>query len=141
MMTDLSLNVARTIKAPIERVYNAWLDPAMLARFMIPGEGMTVPKAEADPRVGGRFSIVMAAGDDELPHGGEYKELNPHTRIVFTWESPFSIDGSTVTIDLSEVDDGTHVELTHVKFPDEESRNNHEAGWGAILGNLDEVMR
>lgn len=138
-MTDLTLNVARTIKAPIERVYNAWLDPAMLARFMIPGEGTTVPKAETDPRIGGRFSIVMAAGDDELPHGGEYKELNPHTRIVFTWESPFSVDGSTVTIQLKEVDEGTHVELTHVKFPSEESRDNHKAGWSAILEKLAEV--
>ena len=140
-MTDLSLNVARTIKAPIERVYNAWLDPAMLAKFMLPGEGMSVPKAESDPRVGGRFSIIMAAGDDELPHGGEYKELDPHTKIVFTWESPFSADGSTVTIRLQEVDDGTHVELTHVKFVNEESRDNHKAGWGAILDKLSEVVQ
>jgi len=140
-MTDLSLNVARTIKAPIERVYNAWLDPAMLARFMLPGEGMSVPEADTDPRVGGRFKIVMAAGDDKLPHGGEYKELDPHTRIVFTWESPFSADGSTVTINLKEVDEGTHIELTHVTFVNEEARDNHEAGWGAILDKLNEVVQ
>lgn len=138
-MTDLSLTVARTIKAPIERVYNAWLDPDTLARFMLPGEGTSVPKAETDPRVGGRFTIIMAAGADELPHGGEYKELNPHNKIVFTWESPFSIEGSTVTINLKEVAEGTHLELTHVKFPSEESRDNHQGGWTAILEKLDEV--
>lgn len=140
-MTDLSLTVARTIKAPIERVYNAWLDPSTLAQFMLPGEGMSVPKAETDPRVGGRFSIIMAAGNDELPHGGEYKALTPHTQIVFTWESPFSIDGSTVTINLKEVEDGTHLELIHVKFPSEESRDNHDSGWTAILSKLEEVVR
>lgn len=139
-MTDLTLNVSRTIKAPIERVYNAWLDPSMLARFMIPGEGMSVPKAEADPRIGGRFSIIMAAGDNEMPHGGEYKALDPHNHIVFTWESPFSVEGSTVTIDLKEVSDGTHLSLTHVKFPNEESRDNHESGWAAILEKLDSVV-
>ncbi|MEX2321416.1 MAG: SRPBCC domain-containing protein [Saccharospirillum sp.] len=139
-MTDLTLSVTRTIKAPIERVYNAWLDPSTLAQFMMPGEGMSVPKADTDPRVGGRFAITMAAGSDELPHGGEYKELNPHNRIVFTWESPFSIEGSTVTVELNEVAEGTQVELTHVKFPSEDSRNNHESGWANILEALNTVL-
>ena len=71
-MTELSLRVTRTINAPIEAVFNAWLDPAMLVRFMTPGEGVTVPKAETDARVGGRFDIVMTAGEKELPHSGTY---------------------------------------------------------------------
>ena len=139
-MSELTLNVSRTINAPIQSVYNAWLDPEMLAQFMTPGEGMTVPKAEADPREGGRFSIVMAAGDQEIPHGGEYKKLVPHSQIVFTWESPFSIEGSTVTLNLSESDQGTELELIHVKFPNEESRTNHEGGWKAILECLDKAL-
>lgn len=132
-MNELSLNVSRTIKAPIEQVYNAWLDPTMLARFMTPGAGMSVPKAETEPKVGGRFSIIMAAGDKEIPHGGEYKTLKPFSEIAFTWESPYSVDNSTVTIRLRDTEEGTHLELEHVTFPDEESRNNHEGGWTAIL--------
>ncbi len=138
-MTELSLTTSRTINAPAERVFNAWLDPAMLARFMTPGPGMTVPKAEADPTEGGRFAIVMKAGDDEIPHAGTYLKINPHSQLVFTWESPFSVDGSTVTLDLSEVDGGTEVTLTHVKFASEETRDNHLGGWGAILEALDQA--
>lgn len=139
-MSELSLRVSRTIKAPIETVYNAWLNPTMLAKFMIAGEGMTVPRAETDAREGGRFSIIMAAGDQELPHGGEYRKLDPFSNIIFTWESPFSVEGSTVTLTFTEVDAGTNVELVHVKFLDEESRGSHENGWAAILTQLDTVL-
>lgn len=135
-MSDLSLTVSRVIDAPREAVFQAWLNPDMLARFMIPGDGMTVPSAEADAREGGRFSIVMQAGDNQIPHSGTYLTIDPHSKLVFTWESPFSADGSTVTIDLLPQGDGTAITLTHVKFPDEESRANHEGGWGSILSKL-----
>ena len=101
---------------------------------------MTVPRAETDAREGGRFSIIMAAGDQELPHGGEYRKLDPFSNIIFTWESPFSVEGSTVTLTFTEVDAGTNVELVHVKFLDEESRRSHENGWAAILAQLDTVL-
>jgi uncharacterized protein YndB with AHSA1/START domain len=139
-MSELSLHVSRLINAPIESVFNAWLDPVMLARFMIPGEGMSVPRAEADARVGGRFTIIMLAGDKEIPHSGEYRIIERYSLIVFTWEPPFSVDGSTVTLNLNEVGGVTKVELDHVRFPDEESRSNHQGGWTAILNCLDQVL-
>ncbi len=140
-MNDMSITVNRKISAPVERVYNAWLDPDMLAKFMLPGDGMTVPKAESDARVCGRFTIIMAAGGNEIPHGGEYKVIDRHSKLVFTWESPFSIDGSTVTLNFAESGDGgTDLELIHVKFPSEESRNNHEGGWSSILAKLGETF-
>ncbi len=139
-MTDLSLTTSRTISAPPARVFDAWLDPAMLARFMTPGPGMTVPSAEADPVEGGRFAIVMKAGDNEIPHAGTYLKIDRHSQLVFTWESPFSVEGSTVTLDLAEVEGGTAVTLTHIKFPSEESRDNHLGGWDGILGALDTAL-
>lgn len=140
-MDDMMITVNRRISAPVETVFNAWLDPQMLARFMIPGEGMNVPKAEADAKVGGRFTIIMAAGEDEIPHGGEYREINRHSKLVFTWESPFSIDGSTVTLNFADGGgDTTDLELIHIKFPNEESRDNHKGGWNTILAKLDDVL-
>ena len=139
-MTDLTLNVSRTIDATPEALFNAWLDPKMLAKFMAPGPDMTVPHAANDPVEGGRFDIIMKAGDQELPHAGTYKEINPHSRLVFTWESPMSIGGSTVTLTFKPVDGGTEVNLHHVKFQNEEMRANHEGGWVAILGKLEAAV-
>lgn len=139
-MTELTLNVSRTINAPAEALFNAWLDPEMLARFMLPGEGMTVPKASTDPVEGGRFDIIMQAGDQELPHAGTYKKINRHSKLVFTWESPMSVDGSTVTLDFKPVEGGTEVNLHQVKFANEETRDNHQGGWSSILSKLSETV-
>lgn len=139
-MSDLSLKVSKTINAPIESVFNAWLDPTMLAKFMTPAEGVTVPSVENDPRAGGSFHILMLAGDREMPHSGEYLTVEPYSLLIFTWQSSHSVDGSTVSLNFSEVDGGTNVELTQVKFLHEEARDNHLGGWTAILNSLNELF-
>jgi uncharacterized protein YndB with AHSA1/START domain len=138
-MSELELTVSRTISAPREKVFNAWLSPAMLAKFMCPGEGNSVPKAETNPVKGGRFDIVMAMGDQEIPHAGTYLEIDPYQRLAFTWESPYSLPDSTVTIDLTELDPGTtEITLRQVKFRSEDARQGHLKGWTSILNCLGE---
>ncbi len=140
--TDLKLEVSRTLPHPIEKVFNAWLDPEMLAKFMTPGPNMTVPEVTNDPVEGGRFKVVMRAPEaGDLPHEGTYKTINRFDQIVFTWESPFSqLEDSTVTLDFKPDGDGTHLTLTHIRFETEESRNNHEGGWTAIMNALGEAL-
>ena len=140
-MTELTMQVERSIAAPREAVFRAWLDPEMLRRFMLPGQDMTVPRADVDAREGGRFEIVMRAGDKDMPHAGTYREISPHERIVFTWESPYSTEtDSEVTLEFAPEGDGTRVTLTHVRFPDAEMRDNHKAGWSAIPAALDTAL-
>lgn len=136
-MTDLSLTVERRIHAPAPTVYAAWLDPETLTRFMSNCQGMSLARAETDPRVGGRFLLVMHTSNGEVPHTGTYLELQPHSRIAFTWESQFStVEGSTVTLDLVPDGDETLLTLTHVRFSTESSRDGHQGGWGTILDGL-----
>jgi uncharacterized protein YndB with AHSA1/START domain len=140
-MTDLILNLSKTIHAPIEKVFDAWLDPKMLSIFMLPMPGMPAPDVENDPREGGNFTIVMHAGDDKLPHTGEYLEIKRPDRLVFTWVSHRSVDNSTVTLKFTKIDDNeTNISLSQIRFIDEEARSDHEGGWGNILDKLDEVM-
>ena len=140
-MSELTLTTTRHINAAKNAVFNAWLDPKMLARFMLPGEGMSVPSASADPKVGGRFAVIMQAGDQQIPHGGEYKQITEYDCIVFTWESPFSVEGSTVTLNFADAAaGGTDVELIHVRFSDEQNRDNHLGGWTRILETLNETL-
>ncbi len=139
-MNDLICRLSRVINAPIDKVFDAWLDPHLLARFMLPMPGMPQPKIEVDGRVGGRFTIHMDVGEKIIPHSGTYLELDRPNRLVFSWESPFSTDGSTVTLEFTAQDKvKTRLELTHVRFIDEETRDNHEIGWGNILAALDDL--
>ena len=140
-MTDLAVNVSKTIDAPIEKVFDAWLNPETLSQFILPMPGMPQPHTETDAREGGNFTIVMQVGDDKIPHSGKYLVINRPDKLVFTWESPFSMDGSTVTLKFSDLGENkTNVDLTHIKFKDEESRSDHEGGWGNILECLDDVL-
>ena len=52
-MDDLTVDIEKTIHAPIERVFDAWLDPELLSRFMLPMAGMKHPRVTCDPRQGG----------------------------------------------------------------------------------------
>ncbi|MEM7318740.1 MAG: SRPBCC domain-containing protein [Pseudomonadota bacterium] len=140
-MTELSLEVTHQMPYPPERVFDAWLNPDMLAKFMIPGPGMTVPEATSDAKVGGRFRIVMNAPEaGDLPHEGEYLAIDRPNHLQFTWVSPYSQEDSTVTLDFTPREGGTEVRLHHVRFPNEESRNNHQGGWTMILQALEGAL-
>ena len=141
-MTDITLNLTKIIHAPIDVVFDAWLNPEMLSKFMIPMPGMPAPKVENDARVGGKFTIVMNDGDNELPHTGEYLKIDRPNKLVFSWVSHRSVDDSVVTLIFTKVDDNrTEITLSHVKFIDEDAREDHKIGWGNILDKIDEVAR
>lgn len=139
-MTELTLSVNHLIPVPVKRAYDAWLNPADLARFMVPCEGGSVPSANTDARVGGRFLIVMRVGDKDIPHAGTYLELTPYSRIRFTWESPHSVDDSEVTVDFVPEGQGTRIVLSQVRFHSEASRDGHIAGWLYILETMAQAL-
>ena len=141
-MTELTVQINKTINAPIEKVFDAWLTPEILAKFMMPMPGMPMPDVEIDAREGGRFTIVMHDGDAKLPHTGTYLEIDRPNKLVFTWESHRSVDDSRVALIFTKIDDRrTDIYLTHVTFVDEEARSDHEAGWGNILHKLNDILR
>ena len=139
-MNDLTVKITKTIHTSAERLFDAWLDPSMLAKFILPMPGMPEPEVENDAREGGQFTIIMQVGDDRIPHTGEYLTIKYPEKLVFSWHSPFSMDGSEVTLIFNKIDaETTNIELTHVRFPDEESRSNHEGGWSNILDALADI--
>lgn len=141
MTTELlALEVTQQVNAPPEKVFDAWLDPEMISRFMLTEPDSGVAKAETDPRVGGRYDIVMTNDMGEVPHWGEYRVIERPDRLVFTWNSEHASEDSLVTIDFQPKDGGTLVTLKHEKFPSEGSRDGHTKGWTAILSSLAEEL-
>jgi len=141
-MAELKLNIDKMIHAPIEQVFDAWLDPKLMSKFMsacTPGHPES--DVENDPREGGKFTIIMHHEDQELPHTGVYLEIRRPHRLVFTWKSHVSLDDSRVTLNFTRVDDHqTKISLSQVKFIDEEKRAMHEAGWSTILDQLEKFV-
>jgi len=132
------LILTRTFKAPVERVYAAWTDPEKMRRWFAPGD-MTVPDAEADVRVGGRYRVTMQGGECEFNvTGGVYREVIPNHRLVFTWQWEGTDLETLVTLEFRSVSaNETELTLTHEGFDNESTRDKHGEGWNGCLVNLE----
>ena len=129
------LVVRRLIPVPRERVFAAWLDPESLARWMCPGD-TTRTTVALDPRVGGRFRIVMEHGRGAPEHRGEFLRIEPPALLSFTWISAGTEERTTVvTVEFLEREEGTEVVLTHEGLPPGRVEP-HRAGWGDIVRKL-----
>jgi uncharacterized protein YndB with AHSA1/START domain len=140
-----TLRLERLFKAPAQVVFEAWTSADMLRRWWPAGSGWETPVAEVDARVGGRLRLVMRRPDgEEFGGSGEYVEITPPERLVFTWrwDGHAGHEGvQLIEVELSERSDGTtNVVLTNRGLEDEESQRSHRAGWEASFDNLDRVL-
>ncbi|HEY2800630.1 MAG TPA: SRPBCC domain-containing protein [Chthoniobacterales bacterium] len=141
---DIRLEIKRFINAPRDRVYAAWTDPAQLKEWFGPEDVQTLI-FRADVRVGGRYRWDLRSPDgEEMTAFGEYRELVPGRKIVFTWkwddDENWAAHDSLVMVELSDHDRGTNVRLTHVQLPSEESRDRHNEGWNSLLDKLEKFV-
>ena len=141
---NFSLEIERLIKAPRDQVYTAWTDPARMKQWFGP-ENVQTRDLIADARVGGtfRWDLTNSEGED-MTILGEYRELQPGKKIVFTWQWEDDEDWenhiSIVTVELDDADGGTKLRLRHEQLPNEESRDGHRQGWNSTLNKLERLF-
>jgi len=132
MTTSHALRLERTLDAPVQRVFDAWTDPALLAQWYAPDPSWEI-KVENDLRVGGAYTVAMG----EHVVSGTYTEIDQPRLIAFTWKwAAFDNPPSQVRVELTEVDGGTHLVLTHTDLVDADDVKNHEEGWNGCLVRL-----
>jgi uncharacterized protein YndB with AHSA1/START domain len=82
--TDTQILITRDFDAPKHLVYKAWTTPELIKRWWSANRGKATV-ADVDLRVGGRWRWVMVTDDGvEVAFHGEYRELIPDQRIVWT---------------------------------------------------------
>lgn len=81
---ERELVLTRTYNAPASALYQAWTDPELVKQWFTPKPWST-RRVEFDLRPGGASLIVMADPDgNEYPNPGQYLEVVPNSRLVFT---------------------------------------------------------
>jgi uncharacterized protein YndB with AHSA1/START domain len=140
-----AIRIERTFRAPVEAVFAAWTSAEMLRRWYPPGADWDTPVAEIDVRVGGRLRLVMRdPTGDEFGGGGEYREIDPPRRLVFTWawDRPDIAEGTQlVEVEFTDNRDGTTtVVMINRGLRDERSKASHREGWDGSFDNLDRVL-
>jgi uncharacterized protein YndB with AHSA1/START domain len=138
MTATPTVHIERTFQAPADKVFAAWTNPEVLRRWWQAERGWETSEAEVDLRVGGAVRVVMHDPEQERDHGGggAYTEIEPPTRLAFTWLWDGDTRRTLIEIDFEERDGATTVRFTHSGLWDEESVRSHEGGWSTILDNL-----
>jgi uncharacterized protein YndB with AHSA1/START domain len=131
-----SVQVTRRFEIPPERVFDAWLDPARVGKWLFATESGQMVRIEIDPRVGGSFTIVERRDGEDVEHTGEYLEIERPRRLAFTFRVPkYSQEQSQVRVDIVPMESGCELTLTHENvLPD--YRDRTESGWGRLLSGL-----
>jgi uncharacterized protein YndB with AHSA1/START domain len=118
------VRLTRLFNAPPALVYEVMTKPEHVKRWWGQlGEGYSVPVCEIDLRVGGKWKFVNRHPKGEATFYGEYRELTPPSRCVFTEIfADFPDIVSVVTSELVEEDGKTRLSATIV-YPTQEVRD------------------
>jgi uncharacterized protein YndB with AHSA1/START domain len=127
-MTAEVLTATVRISAPPAVVFPYFTDPALMVLWI--GEW-----ADLNPEPGGAFALDI----NKTPVRGEYVEIDPPRRVVFTWgvAGKDSLPPGSTTVEVVLTADGpeTVVELFHHDLPPEDFPG-HLEGWNAMLAKL-----
>ncbi len=147
------VQIERIFNAPIDLIWAMWTEAEHFANWYGP-MGAKIPSAEMDVRVGGARRIAMQM---DTPRGpmqmffiGEYREVNPKTRLVYT-EAMADAHGNALTaeqmgmpagapmttsivVELEDLGERTKMVMTHVGIPADSPGGQ---GWAMAIDKLE----
>jgi len=140
-MTDAPvLIVKRILEASPERVFDAWMVHEQFQAWIGP-EGVTCQVPVFEPRVGGRYKIIMNMSDGStIPVIGTFKTMDRPKDFSMTWKWESGEDDSLVTVSLRDLGGKTELTLRHDGLQTAENCAAHERGWNGTLNKLGRLL-
>ena len=140
--SERELVVTRTFNGPARLVFEAWTKPELFRQWWVPKSmGMSLLSCEMDVRVGGRYRLEFALGDSQAAFFGTYKEVTPHSRIV--WTNDEGGEGGAVTTVTFEEKGGQTLLVIHDLYPSKKAADEGSGsldGMPETLEQLDELL-
>lgn len=136
-----AVNVRRVFHASPARVFEAWTNPTLIRQWNA-RSGLSVPIADVDLRVDGRYRLHLLAPDGTLHRvSGVYRVVEPGARLAYSWiNETVSDHESLVTVRFQSHPDGTEVILRHELLPNADANRRHASGWQACLLELERLL-
>jgi uncharacterized protein YndB with AHSA1/START domain len=139
--SEREIVVTRTFNGPARIVFEAWTKPELFRQWWVPKSiGMSLLSCEMDVRVGGRYRLEFAHGDSQMAFFGTYKEVTPHSRLV--WTNDESDGGAVSTVTFAETG-GKTLLVYHELYPSKEALDANagmENGMAETFAQLDELL-
>ena len=138
--SERELVVTRTVNGPARLVFEAWTRPELFRRWWAPKSmGMSLRSCEMDVRVGGKYRLEFEP--DGMAFFGTYREVTPHSRLV--WTNDESDDAAVTTVTFEEKG-GTTLLVLHELYPSKEALDGAidgmEGGMPEQFEQLDELL-
>jgi uncharacterized protein YndB with AHSA1/START domain len=108
-------------------------------------ETCRVIDAQVDLRVGGEYCFHLSTEKmGELKLHGQYREVTPPSKLVYTWSwegsAELESECSLVSVEFVQADGSTEIRLTHEQLPTAESRDDHGHGWRGTFDKLEKYL-
>ena len=153
MSQPVTVRVTHRYNVPVDKVFDAWLNPSQAARFLFATRTGNILHCDIEPMVGGGFLVTdrrpVADGDEsffEAQHRGTYIEIDRPNRLVFDFhvEPTNHAVPSRVTIDFVPMGVSIcEIVLTQDLGVGADAKANEkrsEQGWTRMLDQLDKVL-
>lgn len=127
-----------TFNDNVDNLFSAWHEPDKLINWFNLND-LVIGQIMSDFRVGGkfRFHLYDITGTSHILMG-EYMDIQPNSRLQFSWQWVGEPHLSEVEVLFDNVDERTtNIQLTHSGFDDEEDKVLHHDAW---LGCLDRLV-
>ncbi len=152
-ISTTEIEIVRVFDAPRALVWRAWTDPQHFMRWWGP-EHFTCPTCQLDLRVGGKYFHCMQSPEgQQFWSTGEYKEIVPQERLVFTdcfadeqgnvvsaahygMDPDFPLE-TLVTVTFEDLGSSkTRMTFRHTGIPAGEDRDMAQLGWSQSFDKL-----
>ena len=126
------ITVSTIVNAPVDVVWNSWVEPQHITKWCQASDDWHAPFAENDPKTGGKFKTTMAAKDGSLSFDfeGVYKYVKEKERIEYD-----IADGRQVTIRFNKNGNGTEI-IESFEAEETHPIEMQRSAWQAILDNF-----
>jgi uncharacterized protein YndB with AHSA1/START domain len=141
MTADTFVEIRRHFAAKPERVFAAFADATLVAKWLRPAPEVGLTVLQFDFREGGAYRFAYEVPDAErVIVGGVYRSIDRPSRLIFSWviEPPDPHAGieSEVVVTLAAASGGTELAIRHAKFGRADAEARHAEGWRGALDLL-----
>ncbi len=136
-----AIRISWNFPHPPAKLWQAWTDPAIARLWFGSDPNGKVLDAKFDVQVNGTFAVTFSNSDGtEFTCQGQYKEVIPNQRLVFTWGWINPLESTElISLQFTPSEQGT-VMMFEQSNIDPNTSHNYEEGWRSTFQKLEKAL-